>query len=851
MQKTVGSFIQFSFLFSFILVPLLGRGQSAAETVYLREKAAWYQEKALGQDHTRPALALQYADSVELLALSLRDSSWLYKAYKLKGDINHHKGELPQALLWLKKALDLSRELNDTLFMVKAYNNLGGVYFNAGKFDKALHSFSQANLLGDEYLDTAQKATILSNIGLVYKELGQYSEALAYYQQSLSLHQKGSDAKNRGIVHNNLGGLYTRLNEVEEAFAHFRLARKLGEEAGNENGVANALNGLAVVYLEENPEISIEYLRLAKKLYLKNNNKAGLYRLNKQAGETYLVLKNYSHAQIHFEEALAYADSLDNSFLRGQTLLKMAALQEQQGKFEEASRLYKEYVATEKEVYNKNLMDNIARTKADYELSKKENQLRDLTEQAAVTSSLLRQRTITLTLLALLSLLTVVFAFFLVRRYWSSQKANHLLKAKNRLVSSQKQEIELQHQLIQRKKEELEEATHKNDQYNQELLKIKEKLEEKVKDRTKELEEIYIKLSFHIHNTPLAVLEWNSRRELTHWPKQAESIFGYTAEEMLGLQIEEVPFVLPDDRQEVLDTIEQLSQGDLSQQYITRQHIDRYGNVRYIEWSYSVLLNEEGQLESILTIANDVSLREQTYRELKSANQELDTFLYKSSHDLRGPIARMQGIINLGLIETKEESARMYYNMLNKVTDELNNLLLRLLMVHNINQHSYEAEEINFHAFVESIMAAYTGRKRSNQSVELINKIPQDMLLQSDKTLLNIVLVNLLENGLMFADNFHPRMEFDALYLPSGKYIILVTDNGMGIPEQFREKIFDMFFQGSTRSTGAGLGLYMVRKATKKMGGDVRLTSENGKTVFEIALPAAQTRQNKTVEVLN
>lgn len=821
------------------------------EAGYLREKAAWYQEKALEHDRTQPKLALAYADSVELLALRLSDSAWLYTAYKLKGDINRHRGELPEALLWLRKALELSRETKDTLSLVKAYNNLGNVYSNAGKFDKALHNFSQAHLLGNKFLDTSQKATILSNIGLVYNELGQYSDALAYYQQSLALHREGSGPTKLGIVHNHLGRLYARLGEREEAFAHFRLGRKLGEEGGNENGVAAALNGLAIIYLKENPEISIEYLRLAQKLYLKNHNKVGLYRLNTQAGETYLALQDYAHAQIHFERALAYADSLENFFLKGQAFLKMAALQEQQGNFEEAVHLYKGFVASEEEANRQELTGNVASAQAEYELSKKENQLKDLTEQAAVTSSLLRQRTFTLALLGMLSLLTVVFAFFLVRRYRSTQKANGLLQAKNSLVSRQKQEIELQHQLIQRKKEELEKATLKNEQYNQELLAIKERLEEKVRERTKELEEIYIKLSFHINNTPLAVLEWNSWRELTHWPKQAESIFGYTAEEMLGLQIEEVPFVLPEDRQEVLDTIEQLSQGDLSQQYITRRHIDRHGNVRFIEWSYSVLLNEAGQLESILTIANDVSLREQTYRELKSANQELDTFLYKSSHDLRGPIARMQGIINLGLMETKEESTRMYYNMLNKVTDELNNLLLRLLMVHNINQHAFEEEEINFHAFVESITAGYTGRKRSRKPVEIVNKVPKDMLLQSDKTLLSIILVNLLENGVTFADNFHPRMEFDALYLPSGKYIILVTDNGMGIPEQFREKIFDMFFQGSTRSTGAGLGLYMVRKATKKMGGDVRLTSENGQTVFEITLPAIKARQARQVEVLN
>ena len=847
MRKTAGLFL----LLPFFLVPFSGVGQTGVTTEYTQERADHYQKQAVELEAVKPELALQYADSLEQAGEALSSPTFLYAAYKLKGDINRSRGNLAEALRWLKRALEISIDLQDTLSIVRAYNNLGAVYYNTGKFDKALQSFAQANLLGSQVLNRSQKARILLNIGLVHDELRQNSDALSYYKASLKLIEQENDSFSLAAVHNTLGRLYSRQDENEKALAHFRLARKLNEEIGNENGLAEALSGIAMVYLKDEPEISIEYLRLAQNLYVKNSNKTGLYQLNRQAGETYQVLENPSHALIHFERALAYADSLGNSFQRGQVLLKIAELQEQGRNFEEASRYYRKYVATEKELYNRELIDNIAYTKADYELNRKESEIKSLEEQAAQAKSALRLRNISLLLLALLALFAVLFGVYVVVKYIGSRKANRLLQAHNELVSSQKKEIEGQQQLLQEKREELEKARQKNEESNRELLAVKEKLEEKVKDRTKELEEIYIKLSFHIHNTPLAVLEWNSRRELTHWPKQAETMFGYTAEEMLGLRIEEVPFVLPDDRQEVINTIAQLSKGEVSRHYSTRQHIDRHGQIRYVEWSYSVLLNEKGKLESILTIANDVSLREQTYRELKSANQELDTFLYKSSHDLRGPIARMQGIINLGLLETDDPNARMYFNMLNKVTDELNNLLLRLLMVHNINQQGFELEEIDFRSYVGNIIANYSGRRRSLQEVEIVNKVPDGMLVQADSTLLNIVLVNLLENGLMFADNYHPRIEFDAIFLPSGKYIITVSDNGMGIPEQFREKIFDMFFQGSTRSTGTGLGLYMVRKAIKKMGGDIRLTSEDGHTVFEITLPATKVKQSQRIEVIN
>ena len=795
--------------------------------------------------------AFSYTDSLKILAEKLNSKEYLFEACKLKGDLYHQLGRHEEGFYWLNQAAGLAREIPDTLRIVKIYNNLGAIYHDSGNLDKALHNYTQAYLLGDRYLNLIQKATILSNVALVYGNLEQFKEAHHYYGKALELLEDEKGSFIYAYLHANLGNLYIKQNKKEKALSHFRIARKCYEKLGDETGLAASFNGFANILNKENPEVSLDYLFLAQKIYEKQKDKIGLFYIHKSAGEAYLNLKDYSNALNRFEQAVALSDSLNNTEIKAGLFLKIAHLYDQQQLYDKSSLYFKRYIDLENEKDKSELNQSIASSMLDYEIGIKENKIKLLEEETQQVYSLLKSRNLTISIMVGLAVLFFFMGFFYVAKYRKLDKLNSVLLTRNKLIQTQKAEIQDQHRLIRKKQSELEKAQKISDEYFAELLTIKEQLEEKVKDRTRELEGTYKKLSFHINNTPLAILEWNSQLELIRWPKQAEQIFGYSTQEVLGLRMDEVPFIGKDDQQESEEIIKQLCNGEMPIQYFTKRSTGRYGNPLYIEWSYSVLLDGEGKPESIITIANDVTIREQTFKELKSANEELDTFLYKSSHDLRGPLARMQGIINLGLLESTDPQAIQYFNMLKKVTDELNTLLLRLMSVHNINQHEFKIEELNFARFVDETIELLGSSNHFGHEIAIVNKVPKDFYLLSDFSLIRIILFNLLENGYRFADNFNPRIEVEALYLPSGKYIISVTDNGMGIPEEFKEKIFDMFFQGSTRSTGTGLGLFMVKKAVKKLRGEIRLYSENGLTVFEIVLPAARAVQKPKLKVLN
>jgi len=109
--------------------------------------------------------------------------------------------------------------------------------------------------------------------------------------------------------------------------------------------------------------------------------------------------------------------------------------------------------------------------------------------------------------------------------------------------------------------------------------------------------------------------------------------------------------------------------------------------------------------------------------------------------------------------------------------------------------------------------------------------------LYSDPVLIMIILENLIENAVLFRRKRKATVELD-LQSEDGHYILTVKDNGIGIPKEQHNKIFDMFFRASEKSYGNGLGLYLVNKAVKKLQGNIRIESEENEfTIFTVSFP--------------
>ena len=124
-------------------------------------------------------------------------------------------------------------------------------------------------------------------------------------------------------------------------------------------------------------------------------------------------------------------------------------------------------------------------------------------------------------------------------------------------------------------------------------------------------------LSSHINNTPLAVLEWDRDFRLVRWSPQAENIFGWRAEEVLGMPITGSQLTHEADRPGVTELIEKLMAGEQPRATGLNRNYRKDGETIWCEWYHSCLLDEQGSIVSILSFVQDVSSRIQAEERLQ------------------------------------------------------------------------------------------------------------------------------------------------------------------------------------------------------------------------------------------
>jgi len=228
-------------------------------------------------------------------------------------------------------------------------------------------------------------------------------------------------------------------------------------------------------------------------------------------------------------------------------------------------------------------------------------------------------------------------------------------------------------------------------------------------------------------------------------------------------------------------------------------------------------------------------------RQLTDVNTELDNFLYKSSHDLSGPLASLQGLVNLAYMEPKDEfhQLRLLGDLTSQI-EKMSKMLSRLSLVSEVNHASLESQKID----IEKVLVAlFEFEKKNYQSsnVQLSFKIQGDVELVSDKLLFETIVENLVTNGIKFCNSNNRAQRFVHVEISkAGSMVCLrVSDNGLGIASKPDQDVFRMFMRGSERSETGGVGLYLTKICVNRLGGNIQLeqTSGDGST-FLVQLPS-------------
>ncbi len=223
---------------------------------------------------------------------------------------------------------------------------------------------------------------------------------------------------------------------------------------------------------------------------------------------------------------------------------------------------------------------------------------------------------------------------------------------------------------------------------------------------------------------------------------------------------------------------------------------------------------------------------------IEQKNLELDAFFYRVSHDLKGPITSLVGLDFVAREDLKDNKSIQYLDMFKEQILRINHIIDSLIKFTRSNHFAEVAEEIDFSEMSQECISSFNYLPNFGL-IDFQVVVDQDVSLKAEWALVNTILQNLIENAIKYVrkDQEQPRV---AVRIGPKHHGVLLTveDNGLGMDEETRKNIFNMFYQGNEVIAGAGLGLYILKKSVDQLGGKLELDSQlNEGTTFRVFIP--------------
>lgn len=236
---------------------------------------------------------------------------------------------------------------------------------------------------------------------------------------------------------------------------------------------------------------------------------------------------------------------------------------------------------------------------------------------------------------------------------------------------------------------------------------------------------------------------------------------------------------------------------------------------------------------------------EKSNRELKDSQKQYDHLIYRTSHDIRGPIATILGLTNVGLID-KSGNTQVSKDYLSKIQSTANGLsdkLARLTQISNVKNSELQYQPIMLPSLIRECFDSFRGLNHFPLVSFQLESTGMQTDLICDNWIVQFILTKILDNSFRYYnpnnENHYIKVSISQTELNT---IIDIEDNGYGIDETVKEKIFMLFYVAS-EVHGTGLGLFLARIACHRIGARVYLQNPSGPTIFRIELPNKKSDQ--------
>ena len=334
-------------------------------------------------------------------------------------------------------------------------------------------------------------------------------------------------------------------------------------------------------------------------------------------------------------------------------------------------------------------------------------------------------------------------------------------------------------------------------------------------------------------SSPMAVTMLDENGDVVEINKGFEALFGFTLSELKGRSLNE--FIVPDELEtEGNDLNSIISNNKIIRIESTRRRKD---GIMVCVIIYGVPVYLEDKTIGIFGVYVDITEQKKVEEELKVRNTELDNFVYKVSHDLRAPLSSILGLVNLASMPGNNDSPVEYLNLIGKKAEQLDHFIGDVLSHSKNLKMEMKIAKIDFQQIIDQTFTNLNYQKGADLVKREIVVRAEEFY--SDYWRVSEIFRNLISNAIKYRQLLHSAPAIHIAIRADKNFAeILFSDNGIGIDANNLTHIFDMFYRASDQSQGSGLGLYIVKNAVDKLGGEISVESRYGiGTTFKIKLP--------------
>ncbi|MGD0887038.1 MAG: ATP-binding protein [Thermodesulfovibrionales bacterium] len=399
-------------------------------------------------------------------------------------------------------------------------------------------------------------------------------------------------------------------------------------------------------------------------------------------------------------------------------------------------------------------------------------------------------------------------------------------------------------------------ATFERLRNERELTRHRAHLEELVIERTAELTKAKRQNELILHSAGEGICGIDLNGSITFINASAAQLIGWDSEELIGRSAHATfhhsrpngcsfPW-------EECPVYSALKNGG-PKQVLIDEFIRKDGTRFPIEFMTTPIM-EEGIIVGAVTVFRDITERKQAEEkitilnarlrqnivELEAANEDLESFSYSVSHDLRAPLRHMSGFLELLQKRLKvqpDEKNDHYMDMIAGAARKMGMLIDDLLAFSRIGRSDMRKRKVSFDALVRDAVQGIVHDVKGRDIQWIIGELPD---IYGDQSMLRLVLDNLISNAVKFTKT-RPRAKIEiGCKEERSEFIFFITDNGVGFDMEYVDKLFGVFqrLHHQNEFEGTGIGLANVQRIIARHGGKTWAEGSPGKgATFYFSIP--------------